>query len=279
MQITRRWNWLNHVVVLLIGLLMLYPILWLISSSFKPSYLIFSDLRLWPTEVTLDNYSKGWAGIARLKFGTFITNSFVVATLSVIGNIIGCSLAAYAFGRLQFSLKKLWFGIMMITIMLPYHVTVIPQYILFEKIGWINSYLPLITPKFLATEAFYIFLMVQFVRGLPRELDESATIDGCGPIRIFWNIILPLMVPAIITTSIFTFMGAWDDFFSQLLFLNSANKYTIPLGLRLFMDASGASSWGPLLAMSVVALIPCLLLFFALQKHFVEGISTTGLKG
>lgn len=276
---TLNLRWLNHIFIIAIGCMMLYPIFWLISSSFKPAYLIFSDVRLWPAEVTFDNYVKGWAGIARLKFGVFFANSFIIAVLSVVGNIIGCSLAAYAFGRLDFSLKKFWFALMMMTIMLPHHVTIIPQYILFRNMDWINTYLPLTIPKFLATEAFYIFLMIQFVRGLPRELDESATIDGCGPIRIYWRIILPLMVPALITTSIFTFIGSWDDFFSQLLYLNSANKYTVPLGLRLFMDSSGASSWGPLFAMSVLALVPCLIIFFALQKHFVEGISTTGLKG
>lgn len=273
------FSWLIHLFIIAMGLFMLYPVIWLISSSLKPAYLIFSDLRILPAEITFDNYIKGWAGIARLKFATFFKNSFIIAFLSVAGNIIGCSLAAYAFGRLDFSLKKFWFAVMMMTIMLPYHATIIPQYILFRELDWINTYWPLTLPKFLATEAFYIFLMIQFVRGLPKELDESATIDGCGPIQIYWRIILPLMTPALITTAIFTFMGAWDDFFSQLLFLNSATKYTVPLGLRLFMDSTGETSWGPLFAMSVLALVPCLVIFFALQKHFVEGISTTGIKG
>ncbi|WP_248927041.1 carbohydrate ABC transporter permease [Paenibacillus hamazuiensis] len=270
---------LLHAIIIIVGLLMLYPILWLISSSFKPSNLIFTDLSLWPKEVTLGNYIKGWAGISRVKFSTFFVNSFIVASLCVLGNLLSCSLAAYAFGRLDFSLKKLWFSIMLLTIMLPHHVTIIPQYILFKQFNWIDTYYPLTVPKWLATDAFFIFLMVQFIRGLPKELDESATIDGCGQAQIYWRIILPLAVPALITTAIFTFIWTWDDFFSQLLYLNTAKLYTIPLGLRLFMDSSGDSNWGALFAMSVLSLVPSLVIFFSCQKYFVEGISTSGIKG
>jgi multiple sugar transport system permease protein len=280
MAIANGWNrlWL-HALIIALGIFMLYPILWLISSSFKPSSHIFTDLSLLPKEVTLDNYTKGWAGISRVKFHTFFVNSFIVAGLSVLGNLVSCSLAAYAFGRLDFDLKKLWFSIMLITIMLPHHVTIIPQYILFKELNWIDTYYPLTVPKWLATDAFFIFLMVQFIRGLPKELDESARIDGCGQAQIYWRIILPLAVPALITTAIFTFIWTWDDFFSQLLYLNTAKLYTIPLGLRLFMDSSGDSSWGSLFAMSVLSLIPSLILFFSCQKYFVEGISTSGIKG
>lgn len=276
---SRSSAWLTHLFVVSLGLLMLYPIIWLLVSSFKPSYLIFSDLSLWPAEVTLDNYVKGWTGIAKMSFGTFIGNSIVLGVICIIGNLISCSMAAYAFGRLDFSGKKLWFALMMVTIMLPHHVTVIPQYVLFFKLGWIDTFGPLFVPKLLATEAFFIFLMVQFIRGLPRDLDESATIDGCGPIQIYWRIVLPLALPALITTAIFTFIWTWDDFFSQLLYLNSPSNYTVPLGLRLFMDSSGESNWGPMFAMSAVSLLPSLVIFFSLQRYFVEGISTTGIKG
>ncbi|NOU63976.1 ABC transporter permease subunit [Paenibacillus sp. LMG 31461] len=271
--------WLLHLVIISLGVLMLYPIAWLIASSFKPSNLIFSDPSIWPSEFTLHNYVKGWAGIARNKFSTFIINSFVVCLLCVIGNLISTSLTAFAFGRMNFILKKVWFGLMMMTIMLPHHVTIIPQYVLFRNLGWIDSYFPLFVPKWLGTEAFFIFLMIQFIRGLPKDLDESAKIDGCGPWQIYARIILPLCTPALITTALFTFVWTWDDFFTQLLYLNSAKLFTVPLGLRLFLDSSGESAWGPLLAMSVVALLPALVIFFSLQKYFVEGISTTGIKG
>jgi multiple sugar transport system permease protein len=274
----RGQNWLLHLVIIGLGLIMLYPIAWLISSSFKPATLIFSDLRLWPAEVTVQNYGDGVRGIAGNSFFLFVRNSLIVCALSIVGNLISCSLTAYAFGRMEFKLKKLWFGVMMLTIMLPHHVTIIPQYVVFNKMNLVDTYWPLILPKFLATEAFFIFLMVQFIRGLPRELDESARIDGCGHFRNFWSIIMPLAFPALITTTLFTFIWTWDDFFTQLLYLNSAKWYTVPLGLRLFIDSTGDSNWGPLFAMSVLSLVPSLLLFFSLQRYFVEGISTTGIK-
>jgi multiple sugar transport system permease protein len=275
----RNRAWLLHLVILLLGVFMLYPIAWLVASSFKPSNLIFSDLGIWPSEFILDNYTKGWQGVARNKFSTFFINSFIVCILCVLGNMVSTSLTAFAFGRMNFSFKKIWFALMMLTIMLPHHVTIIPQYVLFRNLSWIDTFYPLVVPKWLATEAFFIFLIIQFIRGLPKELDESARIDGCGPFQIYWRIIMPLMVPALITTVLFTFVWTWDDFFTQLLYLNSPKLYTVPLGLRLFLDSSGESAWGPLFAMSVLSLLPCLLIFFSLQKYFVEGISTTGIKG
>lgn len=280
MRTMRLWHQLlMHAVILGIGLFMLYPIFWLVSSSFKPPHLIFTDLSLWPKEVTLSHYQEGWKGIARVPFAQFFKNSFIISGLSVAGNIIACSMAAYAFARLDFTWKKFWFSIMLVTIMLPHHVTIIPQYILFREFNWIDTFYPLTVPKWLATDAFFIFLLVQFIRGLPRELDESAVMDGCGPVQIYLRLILPLSVPALITTAIFTFIWTWDDFFSQLLYINTAKLYTIPLGLRLFMDSSGESAWGVLFAMSSLSLIPSLLIFFLCQQYFVEGITTSGIKG
>ncbi|MFA6773757.1 MAG: carbohydrate ABC transporter permease, partial [Sphaerochaeta sp.] len=151
--------------------------------------------------------------------------------------------------------------------------------IMFRNFGWINTFLPIIVPKFFATDAFFIFLLVQFIRGLPRDIDESALIDGCSKFGIYMRIIMPLTVPALITTLLFSFLWTWDDFFNQLLYLTSPNRYTVPMGLRLFLDSSGMSSWGPMFAMSVLSLIPAFTLFFSLQKYFVRGIATTGIKG
>jgi len=163
--------------------------------------------------------------------------------------------------------------------MLPYHAIVVPQYILFKSVGWINTFLPLIVPKFLATDAFFIFLMVQFMRALPRELDEAAKMDGCGPIRLFWRVILPLSTPALVTTAIFTFIWTWSDFFSQLIFLNTLQIFTLPVALRTFLDSTGTSSYGGLFAMSILSLIPIFGFFLAFQRLLTEGISTTGMKG
>jgi multiple sugar transport system permease protein len=169
--------------------------------------------------------------------------------------------------------------VMLVTMMLPSHVTTIPRYVLFNRFGWINTFLPFVVPKMLATDAFFIFLLVQFIRGLPKELDESAVIDGCGKFTIYLRILMPLTVPALITTVLFTFLWTWDDFFNQLLYLTRPELFTVPLGLRLFLDSSGISSWGSLFAMSVLSLVPCFILFFSLQKYFVRGIATTGIKG
>ncbi|GBF71886.1 sugar ABC transporter permease [Paenibacillus sp. 598K] len=271
--------WLKHAVTIGIAFIMLYPVLWMVGSSFKPGYMIFSEIGLWPGQWVWSNYSSGWTGIQGQPFPLFLGNSLLVSAGAVLGNVISCSMAAYAFARLRFRFKAVAFALMLVTIMLPHHVTLIPQYILFNQLNWINSFLPLIAPKWLATDAFFIFLIVQFIRGLPRELDEAATIDGCGPVQIYWRIIIPLSVPALITTTIFTFLWTWDDFFSQLIYLSDVAKFTVPLGLRLFLDSSSQSDWGPMFAMSVLSLVPCFIIFIVCQKYFVEGIATSGLKG
>ncbi|MDR1219821.1 MAG: carbohydrate ABC transporter permease [Treponema sp.] len=270
---------MTNLIIILLGCLMLYPVVWLIMASFKEGSQIFSDPSLLPKTWSFQNYAKGWEGIGIVSFSAFFANSFTICILCVIFNAIFCSLTAYAFGRLEFKGRKLWFALMMVTLMLPGHATTIPQYLMFRNFGWVNTFLPFVIPKLFATDAFFIFLLVQFIRGLPKDMDESARIDGCGKFRIYWSIVLPLSVPAIITTVLFTFLWTWDDFFKQMLYLNSPEKYTVPMGLRLFLDASGASSWGPMFAMSVLSLAPCFILFFSLQKYFVQGIATTGIKG
>lgn len=271
-------RWTRHALIGALGLIMLYPVLWLLSSSFKPNTLIFSDTSLWPKEVTLDNYVNGWKGLQGISFARFFANSAQISILSVLGNIVTCSLAAFAFARLQFRLKKLWFALMLVTIMLPYHVTLVPQYILYNKLEWINTFLPLVIPKWLAHDSFFILLMVQFIRGIPKELDESATMDGCSQWQIYLRIVGPLLVPALITTAIFTFMWTWDDFFSQMIYLNKVDLFTVQLGIRSLFDPSGESDWGALLAMSVLSLVPIMAIFLAFQKYFLDGIATTGLK-
>lgn len=270
---------LKHFIICLIAFVMLYPVLWMVGSSFKPANMIFTEIWFWPRQWNFHNYVSGWSGFQGSSFARFLLNSGLVSLGAVLGNVITCSMAAYAFARLHFRFKAAFFALMLMTIMLPQHVTLIPRYILFNHLGWVNTFAPLIVPKWMATDGFFIFLTVQFIRGLPKELDEAATIDGCGPVQIFSRIIVPLALPALITTMIFTFMWTWDDFFSQLIFLSDISKYTVPLGLRLFLDSSSQSDWGPMFAMSVLSLVPCFILFITLQKYFVEGIATSGLKG
>ena len=192
---------------------MLYPVLWMVVSSLRPGDEIFRSPGSLLDSLRTENYAEGWNALSP-SFGHYLLNSAILVLGCIVGNLVSCSMAAYAFARLEFTGKRWWFGIMLGTIMLPIHVIIVPQYILFSQIGWVNTFLPLIVPKILATDAFFVFLMVQFIRGLPRELDEAARIDGCGHPRIFLRIILPLMKPALATTTIFTFIWTWNDFFS-----------------------------------------------------------------
>nr|WP_223407326.1 carbohydrate ABC transporter permease [Occultella gossypii] len=268
---------LRHLLLIAFGLVMLYPLLWMVSSSMKPNDIIFRDPSLLPAEWDLSNYTVGWNALAH-PFTHYLANSAVVVAGAVLGNLISCSMAAYAFARLNFTGRRLWFAIMLMSIMLPIHVVIVPQYVLFSELDWINTFLPLIVPKFLATDAFFIFLMVQFFRGIPKELDEAARLDGCGHIRIYARIMMPLSLPALATTAIFTFIWTWNDFFSSLIFLTSPDMYTVPVALRTFVDSTGSSNWGALFAMSIVSLIPVFVVFLFGQKYLVKGIATTGIK-
>ncbi|WP_125773257.1 carbohydrate ABC transporter permease [Antribacter gilvus] len=268
---------LRHALLIGFGLIMLYPLLWMLASSIKPSALIFREPGLIPTEIDMSNYTDGWTALLH-PFSTYLLNSGLVVLGSVIGNLVACSMAAYAFARLEFRGRNLWFAIMLMSIMLPIHVVIVPQYVLFSSLQWINTFLPLIVPKLLATDAFFIFLMVQFFRGIPKELDEAARLDGCGHVRIYWRIMLPLALPALATTAIFTFIWTWNDFFSQLIFLTRPDMYTVPVALAAFKDSTGETSWGSLFAMSIVSLIPVFLVFLFGQKYLVKGIATTGIK-
>jgi multiple sugar transport system permease protein len=269
---------LRHLGLIVGAGIVVYPLLWMLGSSFKPDNEIFGSTSIWPEHWQFSNYIKGWNGLEG-TFGRFFLNSAIVASLAVIGNVSTCSLAAYSFARLEFAGKRLWFALMLGTLMLPYHVTLVPQYVLFLHLGWIDSFLPLVVPKFLACDAFFIFLMVQFFRKLPRELDEAAMMDGCGPIRIYWKIVLPLSTPVLATAGIFSFIWTWDDFFAPLIYLNTLDNYTVPVALSTFVDQTGESAWGALFAMSTLAVLPVFFLFLFFQKLLIQGIATTGLRG
>jgi len=268
---------LKHTALITAAAVMLYPVLWMVVSSFRPQDQIFQAPGLLLTDVEAGNYPNGWTALAR-PFNVYLVNSATVVLGAIVGNLVSCSMAAYAFARLEFRGRKLLFTIMLMTIMLPVHVVIVPQYVMFSQLGWLNTFLPLIVPKLLATDAFFVFLMVQFIRGIPRELDDAARIDGCGHPGIFLRVILPLMTPALATTAIFTFIWTWNDFFSQLIYLTDPDKYTVPVALRSFVDSTTGSSWGQMFAMSVVSLLPVFLAFLIGQRFLVRGIATTGIK-
>ncbi|GLY05534.1 MULTISPECIES: carbohydrate ABC transporter permease [Actinoplanes] len=273
----RNLAFLKHTGLIALALIMLYPVIWMVVSSLRPNNVIFRSPGIVLSDLELHNYGEGWNALAS-PFGHYLANSAIVVLGCIIGNLVSCSMAAYAFARLDFTGKKLWFALMLGTIMLPIHVIIVPQYIVFSQLGWINTFLPLIVPKLLATDAFFVFLMVQFIRGLPKELDEAARIDGAGHPRIFLQVILPLMLPALATTTIFTFIWTWNDFFSQLIYLTDPEMYTVPVALRSFVDSTVATSWGSMFAMSVVSLLPIFLAFLVGQRFLIKGIATTGIK-
>lgn len=269
----------GFVALLLILAVVLYPLLWMVGTTLKSPQEIGSNLSIFPQQLTWQNFADGWNGLPGITFDRFFLNSTIIAALVVVANMASCLVTAYALARLRFPLRRLWFAIMIGTLLLPQHVLIVPQYVLFRTFGWINTPLPLFIPKLLATEAFFVFLMVQFMRGIPRELDDAAKIDGCSSYGVFRHVILPLSRPALVTTAIFSFIWTWNDFFTQLVYLNDPTTYTIPVALRTFLDSSGANQVGPMFAMAVLSLLPVFLFFLAFQRMLVEGINTSGLKG
>lgn len=275
---TKTWvGIVKQLVVLALAILMLYPILWMVASSLRAPSEIFANSGLVVRKPIWSNYSEGWNALT-YPFSRYFMNSFLIVACAILGNIFTCSMAAYAFARLKFRFRGLLFGFMLLMLMVPVHVIIIPQYILWNSLHLVNTFVPLILPKFLATDGFFTFLMYQFIRGLPRDLDEAAKIDGAGHIRIFFQVLLPLMKPAIGTTAVFTFIWTWNDFFSQLIYLTKPEMYTVPIALRTFIDAQSQSSFGPMFAMSVASIIPLLIVFTLGQRYLVEGIATTGGK-
>ena len=269
-----------HVLVFGFGLLMLYPLFWMFMSSFKETSTIFTTAsQLIPEEFTFANYANGWKGFAGISFATFFKNSLFVTIVATIGTLASSALVAYGFSRCQFKGKKILFAAMMASMMLPGQILMVPQYLWYQKLGWVGSFAPLIVPYCFAVQGFFVYLMMNFIDGIPKELDEAAKIDGCSYYGIFGRIMLPLMVPSLITGGIFSFMWRWDDFMSALLYINDAAKYPVSLALKLFADPGSSSDYGAMFAMATLSLIPIVLIFFIFQRYLVDGIATSGLKG
>jgi ABC-type glycerol-3-phosphate transport system permease component len=268
----------NHLFLILFCLLMVFPIIWWLGASLKtlPEMTLPA---IWPKTPVWDNYIKGWDFTpSDHTFAHFFGNTLLMELWNVVGGVLSAAVVAYGFARLNFKLRGFWFAILLMTMMLPTQVTIVPQYILFNNFGFVDSYIPLILPHFFGGGAFFIFLLVQFIRGLPRDLDEAAKIDGASVYGIFLKIIFPLIKPALVTVAIFTFIWSWDDFFAQVLYLTSVDKFTVGLALRMYIDQFEIQ-WGPMLAMALASVVPSAIIFFLAQKHFVEGIATTGIKG
>ena len=269
-----------HVIVFGIGILMIYPLIWMFMSYFKETKTIFQTAgSLIPNPFTLDNYINGLKGFAKVPFLVFFKNSLFISVIATIGTVISSAVVAYGFARFEFRGKKILFAAMLLSMMLPAQVLMIPQYLWYQKLGWVGSYLPLIVPYFFAIQGFFVYLMTNFIDGIPKELDEAAKIDGCSYPQIFARVILPLITPALVTGGIFSFMWRWDDFLSALLYINKSIKYPVSLALKLFCDPGSSSDYGAMFAMASLSILPSVIIFIFFQKYLVEGISTSGLKG
>lgn len=259
---------------------MIYPLLWMVMSSFKETNTIFTTAgQLIPEKFVFTNYINGWKGFAKIGFATFFKNSFFIAIIATFGTVFSSAFVAYGFARCKFKGRKILFVAMLLSMMLPAQVLMIPQYLWYQKLGWVGSYLPLIVPYFFAIQGFFVYLMINFIDGIPVDLDEAAKIDGCSYYSIFFRIIMPLISPALITAAIFSFMWRWDDFLSALLYVNESARYPVSLALKLFSDPGSSSDYGAMFAMASLSILPAVIIFVFFQKYLVEGISTSGLKG
>ena len=268
-----------HICAVSLGFLMIYPFLYMIFGSFKTQQdIVQNPTSLLPASWTLENFLNGWKGFGNTTFATFFLNSFMITILSVLGQVASSAVVAYGFARTRFKGRAVWFAIMVATMMMPSQVLIIPQYIMFNKFGWINTWLPLIVPGFFGMP-FFIFLIYQFMQNIPQALDEAAFIDGCSKYSIFGRIVLPLIKPALVTSMIFAAYWKWGDFFSPMIYLTDIKKYTLSVALKMFTDPAAQSDWGASYAMATLSVLPVVILFFCFQKYLVEGISTSGLKG
>jgi ABC-type glycerol-3-phosphate transport system permease component len=247
----------------------------MLSTSLKPAQQVF-ELNWIPDPIVWHNFKDA---LTSAPFDTYFKNTLIITTLATLGAVVSSSLVAYSFARLRWPGRDLWFLLVLGTMMLPGIVTLIPQYILFAKLGWVNTFKPLIVPAWLASDAFYVFLLRQFFRGIPMELSEAAKIDGASELRIWWQIVTPLSRPALAAVTIFAFNGTWGDYLKPLIYLSTEHKYTLQLGLTTFQQAAGGlPRWDWMMAASLVVMLPVVIIFFAFQKYFIEGIAMTGIK-
>jgi ABC-type glycerol-3-phosphate transport system permease component len=270
---------ITYLLLVSLSLVFLTPMLWMVSSSLHGLEGVFQVPFDWiPDSPQWDNYSQV---LTLLPFGRYLLNTLVITVSVILGTVFSSSLVAYGFARLRFRGRNKLFGLCIATMMLPGQVTMIPLYVLFSKLGWVDTFLPLIVPAFFGSP-FYIFLLRQFFLSLPYEYDEAALLDGASRFRIYWNVILPLSRPALAAVVVFSFIGAWNDFFNPLIYINSFEKATLTLGLNLLKSqiiGSGTTQWHLLMAASVLVLIPNIIVFFLAQRHFMKGINVGGLRG
>lgn len=277
-RLARRF--LLYAFLIALAFVMLYPLVWMVACSFKTNEEIFTSANLFTNNSTgWDAYINGWRGNGRYTYTTFFTNTFLMVVPTVALTLVSSVLTAFGFARFKFKGKKLLFSLVIGTLLLPHEVLIVPRYILFNRFGWLNTYSPFYIPAALATYSFFIFMLIQFIRSIPFELDEAAYIDGCNSFWVLTHVVVPLSKPALFSVVIFQFVWRWNDFFNSLLFINSVSKYPVSLALRMSIEAGEAIAWNKNMALSLICMIPPVIVYVLAQRYFVEGISTSGLKG
>ena len=279
MKREKKYNAPAYLLLVAIGLVITFPFIWMIFACFKTNAEILGSTKLLPSSYSFDAFIKGWNGVGNITFATYFKNTFLMVVPTVAVTVFSCSFVAFGFARFRFPFKKLCFALMISTLMLPNSVIIIPRYLIFNKLGLLNTYWPFYLPAAFACFPFFIFMIIQFLRGVPRELDEAAYIDGCSSMRLYFKILLPLIKPALFSAGLFQFMWTWNDFFNTLIYISSVKKFPVSLGLRASLDTASQVQWDKVMSMSLISILPLIVLFFFAQKYFVEGISTTGLKG
>ena len=269
---------LYHAFVVIFGLIMIYPVIWMILSSFKTkSEILGANAPFLPTTWVWENYTNGWKGAGQYTFATYFKNSIIISVLATLGTVISSAMVSYSLARVKFKGRKFWFTCMILTMLLPGQVLMIPQYIIWNNLGLVGTFVPMILPKFLGVP-FFIYMMMQFIKGLPKELDEAAMIDGCNRYQIFSKVILPLLGPSIITTIVIQFYWVWDDYMGPLLYITKPGLYTVSYAIKNFADVQG-TNFGPMFAMSTLSLIPVFLLFLFFNRYLMDGVTAGSVKG
>lgn len=271
---------LKYLVLIVGAIIMLYPILWLFGASFKSNTEIFKSLWFMPKSFDFTPYIEGWKTSSQYTFATYFLNSFLIVIPKVLLTLISCTLAAYGFSRFNFPAKKILFPLMIATLFLPGIVTRIPLYIFWRNVGLLDTYIPLVANSAFACDTFFVFMLVQFFRTVPKELDEAATIDGCNSFSVLIRILVPILKPSLITAALFQFIWTFTDFQGPLIYISSVEKYPVSLALKMSMDTTSSDfNWNRTIAMSIIGLIPSLVLYFSAQKHFIGGSTAGGVKG
>ncbi|AJQ93206.1 carbohydrate ABC transporter permease [Gynuella sunshinyii] len=270
---------IRYIILLACGLGMLYPLFWMVSAAFKPNYEIFSSLSLWPKEFSLEGFINGWKTGTEYTFGRFFLNTFMYVIPKVILTVISSTIVAFGFARFDIPFKKFWFTMLIATILLPQSVLLIPQYLMFREMGMLDSYMPLYLPMAFATQGFFVFMLIQFLRGLPTDMEEAAMIDGCNSFQLLIYIVVPILKPAIISVALFQFMWSVNDFLGPLIYISSVDKYPIALALKMSIDVTEGAQWNEILAMASIAIVPSIVVFLMAQNYFIEGITAGGVKG